>query len=160
MTGRPGRRRRPGGDDGSLTLFAAVMVLALLVVAGLVVDGGATLTATRRANHLAEQAARAGAQAADTTALHTGAVRLDPAPARAAALAYLDAARPAAGTTAGTAPYDVTVTVGPDAVTVALRTTTSTAFLGLLGIHTLPVTGQGRASLLAGVTQAERQGQP
>ena len=130
------------------------MVLALLVVAGLVVDGGATLTATRRANHLAEQAARAGAQAADTTALHTGAVRLDPTPARAAALAYLHAARPARAPR-GTAPYDVTVTVGPDAVTVALRTTTSTAFLGLLGIHTLPVTGQGRASLLAGITQEQ-----
>ena len=136
MTGRPGRRHRPRGDDGSLTLFAVVVVFALLVVAGLVVDGGATLTATRRANHLAEQAARAGAQAADTTALHTGAVRLDPTPARAAALAYLHAAaRPG---TRGTAPYDVTVTVGPDAVTVALHTTTTTAFLGLLGIHTLP----------------------
>ncbi len=155
VTGRLGRRHRPRGDTGSLTLFAAVMVLALLVVAGLVVDGAATLTATRRANHLAEQAARAGARAADTTALHTGAVRLDPTPARAAALAYLHAASPATGTTAGTAPYDITVTVGPDAVTVALRTTTATAFLGLLGIHTLPVTGQGRASLLAGISQEQ-----
>ena len=88
-------------------------------MAGLVVDGGAQLTATRRANHLAEQAARAGAQAADTAALHTGAVRLDadPRPDRRAGL-------PAGGARPGppTAPYDVTVTVGADTVTVALHT--------------------------------------
>ena len=151
MSRAPVHGRRPRGDDGSLTLFAVVAVFGLLAMAGLVVDGGAKLTATRRANHLAEQAARAGAQAADTAALHTGAVRLDPTPARTAALAYLQAA-PAQPPTA---PYDVTVTVGADTVTVALHTRTTTAFLGLLGIRTLPVTGQGQARLLRGITQEQ-----
>ena len=41
-----------GRDDrGSLTLFAVVLALGLLAMTGLVVDGGAKLTAQRRANH-------------------------------------------------------------------------------------------------------------
>src|SRR5215210_8722437 len=95
-----------GGDDGervSVTLFAMVLALGLLAMAGLVIDGGEKLVAQRRANHLAEQAARAGAQAVDIGAVRIGRPALDAAAAHAAAAGYLAAAG-----------HRGSVTVGPD----------------------------------------------
>jgi hypothetical protein len=64
MTGR--RRRRHGGaaagDSGQITAFVVVMATALVLLAGLVLDGGLTLAARGRALNLAQEAARAGAQ--------------------------------------------------------------------------------------------------
>jgi Flp pilus assembly protein TadG len=140
--------RHPGHerDRGSLTLFAVVLAFGLLAMAGLVIDGGAKLTAQRRANHLAEQAARAGAQALDPASLRAGRAALDPGPARAAATAYLAAA----GQHLGAAH----LTTSSDTVTVTLTDRQPTAVLGLLGIHHLEVTGRGQARLLVGVQEA------
>jgi Flp pilus assembly protein TadG len=89
---RPRPRRSRDNERGSLTLFAVVLAFGLLTMVGLVIDGGAKLTAQRHANHLAEQAARAGAQALEVTALRDGRAVLDPSPARAATADYLAAA--------------------------------------------------------------------
>src|SRR5438046_8579042 len=71
-------------------MFVAVFTVALLMVAGLVIDGGYTLAAHRRAFNEAEAAARSGAQAIDLDALRaTGTVVLDPDAARARAEAYV-----------------------------------------------------------------------
>lgn len=131
------------GQRGSLTLFAAVFALGLLLMTGLVVDGGARLTAQARADHQAEQAARVAAQALDPASVRTGqAVLLDPARARSAALAYLAAA--------GYPDADAVVTVTGDRVDVRVTGRQPTAILGLIGRPSITVTGVGRALLVTG----------
>jgi Flp pilus assembly protein TadG len=79
-------------ERGSLTLFTLVLAFALLAVAGLVLDGGTKLTAQRRADNQAEQAARAGAQAVDLGQLRaSGEATLQAAGARVAAVRFLTA---------------------------------------------------------------------
>ena len=55
-------RRR---ETGSITPFALIFAIALLLLAGLVIDGGRQLNARGRALAYAQEAARAGAQAVD-----------------------------------------------------------------------------------------------
>lgn len=52
-------------ERGVLSPFIAVIALALVMVAGMVYDGGEVLAAQARARDLAGNAARAGAQALD-----------------------------------------------------------------------------------------------
>lgn len=146
MTLTTSTRCSRGGDDherGSLTLFAVVLALGLIAMTGLVIDGGSKLVAQRRANHLAEQAARAGAQAVDLDAVRTNAPALDPAAAHAAAAAYLS-----------TAGHQGRITVGSNTVEVTIADRQPTAVLGLLGIDHLEVTGRGQARLLIGIAEA------
>jgi uncharacterized membrane protein len=66
-------------DRGALSTFMAVIAFALLMSAGLAVDGGRKVNALREASHLADNAARAGAQAVDLDTLRsTGQLRLLP----------------------------------------------------------------------------------
>ena len=83
MTGALGRlRARVGEEDGMVTAFVVVFTLALLLMAGLVLDGGLTLAAKVQAIEEAQAAARAGAQAIDIpTYRATGQITLDPAQA-------------------------------------------------------------------------------
>ncbi len=141
-------RQRLGSEPerGSLTLFAALFTTAMLMMAGLVVDGGARLTAQRSADHQAEQAARAGAQAVNAAGLRAGThVVLDPAGAREAALTYLRAAGHPGGT----------VTVSGGAVNVAFTQTQPTAILGVVGVSSFSITGSGHARLLHGIGTEE-----
>jgi hypothetical protein len=57
--------RSARGDSGQITAMAVVMMAALFLLAGLVLDGGLTLAARERVLGLAQEAARAGAQAVD-----------------------------------------------------------------------------------------------
>ena len=50
-------------DRGSVTAFVALLLVALVALAGLVVDGGAAMSAHQAAVDEAQQAARAGAGA-------------------------------------------------------------------------------------------------
>jgi hypothetical protein len=52
-------------EAGSVTLFVAITVVGLLVLCGLVADGGVKLRATQRVDSVAAEAARAGGQALD-----------------------------------------------------------------------------------------------
>lgn len=77
-------------DRGSVTIFVAVLGLAFVMVAGLAIDGGRKLGGLSEARNLADNAARAGAQAIDTDAYRTqGAVTIDPDAAAQAAADYL-----------------------------------------------------------------------
>ncbi len=70
-------RRGTGGERGSLAVFVVVFSVAVLVMAGLLVDGGASINARLRAGDIAEQAARAAADAIDVERLRaTGQVRI------------------------------------------------------------------------------------
>lgn len=102
----------------------------LLVLVGLVVDGGGQLAAVRQAEAVAAQAARAGADAAIGSAV-VG-VNSD------------HQARTAAQDHLRRAGVDGSVTVTDGVVTVVTSIRHDTVFLGLIGIHGL--TGEGRAS--------------
>lgn len=66
-------------ERGALSTFMAVIAFALLMSAGLAVDGGRKVNALREASHLADNAARAGVQAVDLDTLRsTGQLRLLP----------------------------------------------------------------------------------
>lgn len=122
-------------DDGQVTAYVVVLITGILALAGLTLDGGLALAATVRANGQAEAAARAGAQAIDLAAYRAnGALRLDPAHAVANAQAHLTAEN-ATGT----------VTITGDTVTVTVTATHTTQMLGLVGISSLTVHGQGSA---------------
>src|SRR4051812_49043339 len=78
------------GDRGSVTAYLLIMTVALVVLAGLVLDGGAALAAHGRAADTAQQAARAGADALDEQSLRAttpGGLTTNPGAARAAAAA-------------------------------------------------------------------------
>jgi hypothetical protein len=55
-------------ERGSLSLFAVIFTLVVLMLAGLVYDGGLAIAARQRAADVAESAARAGANAVDVEA--------------------------------------------------------------------------------------------
>lgn len=127
-------------DDGSLSVFAAILALLFVVVAGLVLDGGRLLSARREAYAVAGAAARAGAQQLDTAAVRAGRHVLDPAAAQAAATAHL--ATTGRRGTATTTTADVTVTV---AVPVPMR------LLTVVGVRARTVEATARASAVPGV---------
>ncbi|MFB9837708.1 pilus assembly protein TadG-related protein [Actinoallomurus acaciae] len=69
MTGR--------GDRGTVALFTTIFAVFVLVLAGLLVDGGLTIHARQRAADIAEQAARAAADDIDVAYLRrTGKARI------------------------------------------------------------------------------------
>jgi Flp pilus assembly protein TadG len=137
-----GYRTRGHAEEGSVSLFLVVLLLAVFAVFGLVVDGGARLDGQRRATDQAEQAARAAAQAINPTSLRdTGTPALNPAAAHAAANRYL----------ASVGNITLTgVNVTGTTVTVTVTTTVAPAVLSIIGVGALTVTGTGRAQLLRG----------
>lgn len=128
--------REQGG--GAVSVPVAVLLLALLAVAGLAVDGARKGQQVANADAVAEEAARAGAQAVDLAAAQRGQARLDPSAAHAAAQRYLAAA----GITG-------TVTVTGDRIQVDVTLTTRTVLLGLVGVDTVTATGSAEAQLVA-----------
>lgn len=64
--------RRPRGQRGSFTFAVVFWALIAMMLAGLVVDGGLSITERQRAGDIAEQAARAGANDLDPNALRAG----------------------------------------------------------------------------------------
>jgi hypothetical protein len=132
-------------DQGRVTAFVVVLTIGILALAGLALDGGLALATKVKANGQAEAAARAGAQAIDLAAYRTtGSLRLVPAQAVADAQSYL--------TTVGAAG---TVTVSGDTVTVTVITSQRTQLLGMVGIASLAVHGEGSAHPQRGVTAIE-----
>jgi uncharacterized membrane protein len=127
--------QRRSDDAGSVTAFVAAFTVALLAVAGLVVDGGYLLAGRRAAFDEAEAAARAGAQAVDADVLRLGGpVTLRPDEARRLVAAYLSRTG-----------HEGSVEVSGDAVTVRVRIPQRLTILGLLGVGPLVVEGSGTA---------------
>lgn len=136
-----------GAEDGAVTVLLLLLTPALFGLAGLVLDGGTHLAARQHAAGLAEQAARAGADQLDTTALRaTGSPLIDEAAARTMACRYVQAAEPDATCTVA-----VTATpTGPE-VAVRIQTTTATVLLGLIGVNTLHTDAHGTAQAVTGI---------
>lgn len=138
MTATLGRlhARLGDGESGMVTAFVVIFTLALLLMAGLVLDGGLALAAKVQAIDDAQAAARAGAQAIDIpTYRASGQITLDPAQATADAEHYLAAAG-----------HTGTVSVNGEQVTVTVTITQATQILSLAGIDHLTETGTGTAT--------------
>jgi Flp pilus assembly protein TadG len=143
MNRRSGRTLVNGAERGTVTVFVVTMTTALMLVAGLVFDGGRMITARRDADAIAAAAARAGAQGLDESGLRAAdAAPLDPAAARARARNFL----------AMTA-YTGTVAVVGDTVSVNVARTQDLPILSLAGIGSSTVTGSGTARAVRAVTE-------
>lgn len=128
-------------ERGSLTVFTAVLAVALLVMAGLVVDGTGKLRAAQQADAIAEEAARAGADSLNTAALRAGGpVTVDPQAAISAAQAYLNSA----------GVHGTVSQPGPTLISVTVTISRPTAILDLIGIDSWTVTGNATANLETG----------
>lgn len=104
-------------DQGAVSTFLAVIALALLMAAGLVFDGGRKISALREASHVAESAARAGAQAVDPdTYRTTGEVRVEAEQAIALAEGFLAGVGHDGEVTTEGDQVTVTVTIAVDPV--------------------------------------------
>jgi Flp pilus assembly protein TadG len=138
------QRRGADADRGSLTLMLAVMFVALLALAGVVIDGGAKLTAAENAAAVAQEAARAGAgQVNEATAHENGSFVVDEDQAIAAANDYLSSAGYAGSAAQGP---------GTDEIQVTVKVSEPTKVLSIIGIDTITATGQATANLVSGVT--------
>ena len=112
------------GQDGVVTAFTVIMVSALIVLAGLVFDGGRALDGRVTALDEAQEAARVGAEQIDLATFRaTGAAILNDNAAITAAQDYL--------TSTGDSG---TVTVNGDVVTVTVTHVESTEILSAIGI--------------------------
>ena len=135
---------RSGRDRGSLSLMVVVLFVPLAALAGIVVDGGAKLTADENAAALAQEAARAGATTVDRSAAYSsGSVVVSQEQALAAARSYL--------AEAGSTRYSVTAD-GTRAIRVRVTITQPTRFLSLIGVDSFSCTGSATASLVTRVT--------
>jgi Flp pilus assembly protein TadG len=135
--------RRGAGDRGSITLMLLVLFVALIALAGIVIDGGAKLNQAENATAIAQEAARAGAGMVNqANAYSTGSFTVDQGQAIAAAEQYL-----------ASAGYRGTVTaVGNDSIEVTVTVTSPTRVLSIIGIDAMTSTGSATASLVTGVT--------
>lgn len=131
--------RRPGLDDaGQAGVMVIVIALGLLLLLGLVSDGGMVLAQRRDLQGLADGAARAGAEAVDPAVLrNSGVAQIDPVAAQARVVAYLQAAG-----FGGTSQ----VTPGPNNVSVQLTETDPVMFAKFLGQGSVTLHAVGNAS--------------
>jgi Flp pilus assembly protein TadG len=137
----PGRRGT--ADHGSITLMLLALFVALVALAGVVIDGGAKLNQAENATAIAQEAARAGAGMVNqANAYSTGSFTVDQGQAIAAAEQYL-----------ASAGYHGTVSpVGADSIAVTVTVTSPTRVLSIIGIDSMTSTGSATASLVTGVT--------
>jgi hypothetical protein len=124
-----------------LVPFVLLLLVGLLALVGLVVDGGAALTAHQAAEVEAEQAARSGAGAINVDALRSGTVQID------AGTAVMVAEQFAAA-----AGHPGTAEVNGGVVTVRVHYEVPTSVLGIVGIGGIGVTAVASAVDLHGVT--------
>lgn len=122
-------RRDEDGSAGGFALIALLGCICLLIVLGLVVDGGAKASSADRANRIAMEAARAGAQV-----LTVGSGSVDQA-----VQAYL-AVEGVTGTS----------TVAGDRVDVTVHFSAPTKILSMIGINEIGTKGEGFAYAVYG----------
>ena len=130
------RSRLGEPESGMVTAFVVIFTLALIVMAGLVLDGGLALSAKVQAIDDAQAAARAGAQALNIPLYRsTGQITLDPAQATADAERYL-----------ANSGHSGTVQVTGEQVIVTVTISQPTQILSLAGIDHITVSGTGTAT--------------
>lgn len=136
-------RRNPSPrDDGQITAYVVVFASALVLLIGLVFDGGLTLSARERAMDEAQEAARAGAQGINLTAYRaSGTLELSNTVAVADAETYLNRIG-AAGV----------VTVTGNVVTVTVTIVQPMQILEAAGLRAVTVHGTASAEPVRGIS--------
>jgi Flp pilus assembly protein TadG len=129
----------PQAERGAVTIWVIFMATVMLLVGGLVIDGGYTISAKREAARVAEQAARVASDELDTDSLRTGGSDLEAAAARTSAAKYLAQA----GATGQ-------VTVDGDKVTVTVTARTKTVILSAFGVGGYTVKASATATSIDG----------
>lgn len=132
------RLRKQEQDRGSATPWFLMIVMAAFLFVGVSVDTGGKLQAANRAEAVAGEAARAGANALDYSPSKIGDIHLGFARAQNAAEKYISVAG-----------YQGEVTVTGREVTVTTTGTYKPVFLTAIGIKSLPVDGHATARLVA-----------
>ena len=137
------------GDEGSLALFLAVIVVVFFIMGGIVLDVGGALHGRERAADVAGQAARAGANALSGGSLRgaPGALAVQAAAAKSAAQKVIDLSGP--GTVTGT------VSVTGNTVSVKVTVARSAVILSIIGVHDLTQSATASATSVYGGTIQE-----
>lgn len=141
-------RMRRDGDRGSILPLIPILALAMLLIAGLVIDASRQLNTRSQAVAYAEEAARAGAQAVRPELP----VTLDPDEARDNVEAYCSIVlRGNHVTSCGVTDIEPAPD-GPRPLIVVVRVETEipATLLGMIGIRTLSASGVGRAEPVEG----------
>ena len=139
-----------GDDRGSASAFVVAIMVALLVIAGLVADGGRAINARVAIADDAEQAARVAANQIDQATLRGGGrPQIDPVMATSKALDFL-ALR-------GYATSRASVRADVDAVTVTVSDDVPTGLLQLVMIDTFTVEGTATARAAVGIDDRDRR---
>ena len=132
---------RARGQVGQVTAFVVVFMVALIGFAGLVIDGAVALSAYRRAMNEAQAAARAGAEALNTTIYRNeGRSVIDQGAASDAVGRYMHAAN-------ASAKYELAF-IGDDTVVVNESFGQSLNFFG-----SFTAKGHGSATTVHGIAQ-------
>jgi hypothetical protein len=133
-------------ERGAITAFVTVFAFALLLVAGLVIDGGLILNARRTAFDEAAAASRAGAQAVADSSLRSNnsSVSIDSRAAAQRVDAYL-----------ASSGHHGTTTVTGDSVTVEVQFSRPLTILGVVGIGPVTVHGRGEARSIRGLSAGD-----
>lgn len=134
-------------DRGSAALWLALTMVALLAFAGLVLDGGVALAARGQAADVAQEAARAGADALTPNTVFSGGGVAGLAAQETAANVAAHNVLDAAGATG-----DVTITA--ESVTVTAHTSKHTQILSAIGINEVSGTASSTAFPLLGTKTA------
>lgn len=136
------RRRTGNVDGGEVTPFAVLLSIALIAVAGLVLDAGLAISAKVQALDTAQAAARAGAQQLDLYAYRTrGVTQLDTGRAAATARSWL-----------ASAGVDGDASATATTVTVTVRRSSRAQLLQIVGVRSLNVSASATATAVQGVT--------
>ncbi|HEX8081478.1 MAG TPA: pilus assembly protein TadG-related protein [Jatrophihabitans sp.] len=121
-----------------MSLYVVVITVGLLAMAGLVIDGGNALAAREQAADVAQQAARAGADALSPESLRGSPTGLTASPA---------AAQAAANRVLDTAGVTGTVNVDGASVSVTVVVHKDTTILSAFGVG--PIKGRATAAATA-----------
>lgn len=124
-------------ERGSITPFFVVLVPALVLIIGLVVDGAGKIQANENAQAIASGASRAAANAVAAQVVANGGISLDNNRAQIAATDYIEAS----GMTG-------TVSVVGDRISVSVETSYATKFVSIIGITTLPAEASATAEII------------
>jgi hypothetical protein len=142
----PARVPREDAERGSMSAWAAVTTLAMLLFVGLGVDFGGQLQAVQNTRAVAAEAARIGGQQLDAPAAIRGQGAVaSPETAREAATAYIEGA----GLTGS-------VRVADGQIIVDTNATYRTKILSLVGIDSLPASGHASTRIARAVEGVEQ----
>ena len=134
---------RRQAEAGFVSLYVVVITVGLLALAGLVIDGGNALAAREQATDVAQQAARAGADALSPESLRGSPTGLTASPA---------AAQAAANRVLDTAGVPGTISVDGADVSVTVVVHKDTTILSAFGVGPIEGKATSTATALHGTT--------